>query len=213
MESVAEEEGRTILFVSHQMNAVKKLCTISMLLCDGQISTTGDPNMIVSKYVSSSQGENNSFSDDRADRFRRKGDTHKYFRNLWLDKSELQTNEPLTLKIIINASGIQRGAQIPFVEITFKNDNSDSIISFVSRWDNFVDCFGGMINLNVLIKSLPLSPGGYTIYLLFSDGQETLECIPSACRVYVSDGISPSGIILQPRTGCQVVGAATWSIG
>ena len=35
-------EGRTVLFVSHNMQAIKNLCTKSVYLVDGKINSIGD---------------------------------------------------------------------------------------------------------------------------------------------------------------------------
>jgi len=42
--------GRTVLFVSHNMEAVIKLCTRGILLANGTVAATGDANMITSLY-------------------------------------------------------------------------------------------------------------------------------------------------------------------
>ena len=52
MDSVARE-GRTILFVSHNMAAVSALCTKGILLEDGQVAATGSIAEVVHKYSSS----------------------------------------------------------------------------------------------------------------------------------------------------------------
>ena len=43
--------GRTVLFVSHNMDAVKKLCTRAMLLHEGEILSDGASDEIVGKYL------------------------------------------------------------------------------------------------------------------------------------------------------------------
>lgn len=212
MESVAENEGRTILFVSHQMSAIKRLCSKGILIHKGRIEQLSTAEAATATYLSSTLSENDSFSNEKADRFRRKGDTHKYFQNVWLDKSECQTNESLTFHLELSALGLRGGTLKPFIEVTLKNDQGDSVLSYVSLWDNFNGQINGNCCIQVFIQALPLTAGGYTVYLLLSDGQETIECIPSACRLHVTDGVSTSGVALQPRTGCQVIGAARWTM-
>ncbi|MBP9014342.1 MAG: ABC transporter ATP-binding protein [Smithella sp.] len=51
MESVGKE-GRTVLFVSHNMGAIKSLCSIGILLNEGMLTFFGDINNGVSKYLS-----------------------------------------------------------------------------------------------------------------------------------------------------------------
>jgi lipopolysaccharide transport system ATP-binding protein len=46
-------QGRTILFVSHNMAAMRQLCGSAILLSNGQIAETGEPDYIIRKYLSS----------------------------------------------------------------------------------------------------------------------------------------------------------------
>jgi lipopolysaccharide transport system ATP-binding protein len=49
-------EGRTVLFVSHNMTAVKGLCKLTMLIEAGKIVQVGDPATVVARYLTSSCG-------------------------------------------------------------------------------------------------------------------------------------------------------------
>ena len=58
------KSGRTILFVSHQMPAVRTLCTKGVLLDNGSISLIGETNQVIDTYLHStikSQSETKSF--------------------------------------------------------------------------------------------------------------------------------------------------------
>ncbi len=50
MDEVASA-GRTVLFVSHNMNAVRHLCSKAMLLTDGQVEMIGDTGDAIEKYL------------------------------------------------------------------------------------------------------------------------------------------------------------------
>lgn len=52
MDSVAREGGRTVLFVSHNMAAVRSLCKTGVLLENGITKEIGDIDTIVSHYLS-----------------------------------------------------------------------------------------------------------------------------------------------------------------
>jgi lipopolysaccharide transport system ATP-binding protein len=43
--------GRTVLFVSHNMSAVNKLCSRTLMLENGRLIADGDTNSVVSKYL------------------------------------------------------------------------------------------------------------------------------------------------------------------
>ena len=57
MEQVGRE-GRTVLFVSHNMSAIRKLCSSVILLEDGDIVAQKTPNDVVEQYLRSSDGDN-----------------------------------------------------------------------------------------------------------------------------------------------------------
>lgn len=52
MESVAGE-GRTVLFVSHQMDAVQRLCNKGLLLHKGRLTASGAMDQVVDQYLQS----------------------------------------------------------------------------------------------------------------------------------------------------------------
>jgi len=51
------EGGRTVIFVSHQMNAVKALCTKALWLADGQVVEFAETNGVVTRYLAQHGGE------------------------------------------------------------------------------------------------------------------------------------------------------------
>ncbi len=51
MKDVSAKDGRTVLFVSHNMAAVKAICQTGLLLQDGKINFKGFANDVVTKYL------------------------------------------------------------------------------------------------------------------------------------------------------------------
>lgn len=62
MEEVAHG-GRTVLFVSHNMGAVKSLCTKGVWLKDGQLEASGDIGSVVNAYVKSTHNDSSQLLD------------------------------------------------------------------------------------------------------------------------------------------------------
>ena len=54
MQDVSRGEGRTVLFVSHNMGSVRALCKTGLLLDNGMVSYQGEINDVVDYYLSSS---------------------------------------------------------------------------------------------------------------------------------------------------------------
>ena len=51
MQDISKGDGRTVLFVSHNMESIQKLCTRCIVLSNGEISFDGDVNTAVNKYL------------------------------------------------------------------------------------------------------------------------------------------------------------------
>ncbi len=67
MDYVSRGEGRTILFVSHNMNAIQKLCTRVLLLNEGKIVHQGKTEEIISLYQNLNDNKRNQQFPDRKD--------------------------------------------------------------------------------------------------------------------------------------------------
>jgi lipopolysaccharide transport system ATP-binding protein len=55
MEDVAKSQGRTVLFVSHNMGAIARLCKRSILLEGGALAMMDSTEAVISRYVLSGQ--------------------------------------------------------------------------------------------------------------------------------------------------------------
>jgi lipopolysaccharide transport system ATP-binding protein len=56
MQDVSRGDGRTVLFVSHNMDAVQRLCTRAVLLERGHMVAAGDTQTIVAQYLARTEG-------------------------------------------------------------------------------------------------------------------------------------------------------------
>ena len=52
MQDVSKGEGRTVLFVSHNMNSIKQLCTSGVVLNNGMVEYLGDVDSAIDLYIS-----------------------------------------------------------------------------------------------------------------------------------------------------------------
>ena len=51
MDEVAHQHGRTVFFVSHNLGAVRTLCTSAVLLEEGTVTHKGTPEEVISRYL------------------------------------------------------------------------------------------------------------------------------------------------------------------
>ena len=57
MQDVSRGEGRTVLFVSHNMASIQNLCKTGILLDKGMIKTTGEVSDVINSYISANLAE------------------------------------------------------------------------------------------------------------------------------------------------------------
>ena len=63
MQDVSRGEGRTVLFVSHNMDAIRKLCNRCVLLKDGVVNFTGNTNDVIDTYILNNQNSSHKLFD------------------------------------------------------------------------------------------------------------------------------------------------------
>jgi lipopolysaccharide transport system ATP-binding protein len=68
MQDISSGEGRTVLFVSHNMAAVKSLCTRAILLDKGEITYEGTSDDTIDFYLNSQREKANELLSKRTDR-------------------------------------------------------------------------------------------------------------------------------------------------
>ncbi len=62
MKDVSEKQGRTVLFVSHNLSAIQQLCYQALLLEEGNIKSIGDIHLVLEQYFN--KGRQNSYVSD-----------------------------------------------------------------------------------------------------------------------------------------------------
>jgi lipopolysaccharide transport system ATP-binding protein len=68
MQDISNNQGRTILFVSHNIDAVQRLCSKCIMMERGQVLDYSEPNHIITRYLSTG--------------------SHRAFPNEWFDLSD-----------------------------------------------------------------------------------------------------------------------------
>lgn len=85
MQDVSKGEGRTVLFVSHNMAAVRNLCKSAVLLENGSVKNIGTVNEIVKEYIS----DNKSIAtEDLRTWEKRKGDGRVQFQSVYVTDTD-----------------------------------------------------------------------------------------------------------------------------
>lgn len=105
MKDVSQGEGRTVLFVSHNMTSIKRLCTKGVVLKNGMVDYMGDIQSCVDRYVSGNEEYANTHAligpNDHADKGVFRHDVEFQEISMITDHpNEMATDEPLEFDII-----------------------------------------------------------------------------------------------------------------
>ena len=112
MQDVSKGEGRTVLFVSHNMASVRALCTTGMVLSNGQISKIGDIGTCLEYYESTIAKQNevicsHAIIDDSYHKQYRSREMEFVEIELLNDANRMSNEEPLALNFKIKRNNPQ----------------------------------------------------------------------------------------------------------
>ncbi len=172
MQDISNNEGRTVLFVSHNMATINKLCKRSILLQNGEIYMEGSTSEIIPFYLSSGVLDdmicNVEFDDDDEKKLQISSANISSSNDQFIKKGVITTEDVLFVNI-----SYKFRYKIPKCHLTIiiKNDSGE-IIYFVDRTDfynNFFSADVGQYLAKVKIPNPLLKPGTYFITLGLAD--------------------------------------------
>lgn len=167
MQDVSKGEGRTVLFVSHNMSAVKGLCHKAVWLKNGMIHMTGGVDQLVESYLT----DTNRITMDNislADRTDFLGNGKLKVSNAIIRSNNYEPGVVInTEKTAINFQILNKGLLKGDMEIAGKITNKDEayIHYFSSKLKNKVYKVNGeeVFPATVTFDNFPFIPGNYYI--------------------------------------------------
>jgi len=166
MDEVSKGEGRTVLFVSHNMTAIKGLCVNCILLDNGLVDKNGETEVIINEYLKNST--NSNLNNQIRTRTDRSGDGKLKFINFEIltDDNIIRSGDKTTFRIHFEVN--QTVLPLKNVAISFSIntlDGNHALVFFteeqnqnirIIKNDGFIDC---------LINDFPLCSGSFTVNL------------------------------------------------
>ena len=170
MKKVAEEEGRTILYVSHNMATVKSLCNRCIVLSHGQLAFEGETDEAISVYMQDDSLDNTTFFDTAAAKRHPKCNQRHLLQNLHMYESK--------------TNNLEYGTVFPF-RISWKSEN-DTERLLMKMVINGIDTtpvgviFGSELEHKTGLNSAEFSfdtsylvPGKYTVDVILYDEDQS----------------------------------------
>jgi lipopolysaccharide transport system ATP-binding protein len=163
MENVVTNEGRTVVFVSHDMDAICHLCSRCILLRDGEIAKTGNAADVVGAYLGGEQDQS-----PEIDFAPIESEASFQFAGLYNQKgqasSSFSADEPLLLKSSFAVRRQIEGLQLSFSVFNFKGDRIFYSTISMAKPAISVEA-AGEHNIAAVIPGRLLLPGRYSISL------------------------------------------------
>ncbi|MCC5876820.1 MAG: ABC transporter ATP-binding protein [Candidatus Sumerlaeia bacterium] len=206
MQDVAHD-GRTVIFVSHNMGAVGRLCRKAIFLQDGEIQYLGKTEEAIAEYMKS----NLAVSDEVDLKSQSTGrDCRGPFRATWAkfmsdSGPTIQTGTSFATAITIEGPADE--------EFTFglsiRNNMGQLIMHFTSQDDEVcLELIGGRAELKIDIDNVPLMPGEYFITLFVANAMSELsDRIENCLRFEVIDTS-----IIRRRNRSGILWPARWQV-
>jgi lipopolysaccharide transport system ATP-binding protein len=178
MQDVSTKEGRTVLFVSHQMEAISNLCSRAMLLHNGMLLESGPTRDVIDRYLQSARKLDMIPLRDRKDR---NGNGRIRFTATWTENAQRQHGIPVlsgdTLTIVAEYE-LSTDEKISSVRVAFAlMDNYGTQFTDLTNilTDDYFEIQGQRRGeFRCTITRLPLNTGRYSYhaYVCSSLGSE-----------------------------------------
>jgi len=193
MDDITKEEGRTILFVSHNMDAIEKLCKRCIVLKNGSIDYIGGVEESINRYMENSRDVKKTWEEGDPRPPQGPGIFSRFLSVKIQNDSGLQTDtfkmgEPITVILDFEIKKQNRLVEIGFHVQNMMNTN---LYSFTGEWEGLPKTFdAGKHRIICRVESLLCFPGSYGItpWILESGGgvdQKIEHAVP--CNVTYND--------------------------
>lgn len=202
------KEGRTVLFVSHNMTAVSALCNKGILLVQGSMAAQGPADEVIRLYLSQVQRAQTGSVTDLKDHPGRIRYREKALLYAWIENGEgargglIRMGEPMTIVLVFKSSRRIKAPGIGFGIENYEGRRIFSFSNYISPSKDIRDSVAEGV-VRCTIPRLPLLNGSYSVTIsLVERRTELVDMIEKAIDfdVEVAD-VYGSGIIPEKSQG------------
>lgn len=179
MQDISKGDGRTVIFVSHNMAAVKKLCTRCIVLENGISVFEDDADVCVDFYL------NKKISVKSKYELKATGDLDEYIQMVnvitSMPNAHQEFGKDLTIEIIVYT---KNKILSPCVSYQILNENEMAIVHELILNSEIEFCQEkGFFKLTSIIKNLKLYPGNYVLNVNFAESvfKKSLDKVLGVC--------------------------------
>lgn len=217
MEEVSRSQGRTIIFVSHNMGAIKNLCQTAICLQKGRLADQGSAAEVVERYILSHSGSNSLSIDlSKAARFGNLNGKARISHLLLNGGQPVRNGAPLQIQLKVETQGQLNEivAGIGFCSLdgnrvmTLDTDNTASAAK------SFNSLGIGEMNVELILPQCQLQPGMYFIDLALRSPNNALsyDYLQNCATIEVVPGDTTPDIIVNYNYNGGVRPPVLWKI-
>lgn len=184
------KSGRTVIFVSHNMNALQRLCPKSFLLQRGRLVAEGHTDTVIAQYLAASMSAAvpNTWI-DLADRPREGSGKVRFAAVLYTSHNLKTANQPYTngpldvaLDIVSDAARV-----VSSIAVTLYDRYGTKLVNAdTASLGEPIALTAGHTILRLRVENLHLNPGIYTLGLWLADPpSEVYDSLPTAIQLEV----------------------------
>ena len=180
MKEVSQGEGRTVLFVSHNMASIRSLCKTGLLLDNGQVAFSGDVNETVNRYL---EGQQDGTMVDRL------GSGDVRFENYKVEKDIIRLGDDLEVSfdIVVN-----RKLYSPIVCCVDVISMQYEPIAIANNYDDEKELGiiepGKKVHIACKLKNVNILPGRYYLSLYVGTQHQTFDHVKYCMSFNVEQG-------------------------
>ena len=194
MQDVSKGEGRTVLFVSHNMASMQQLCKNGILLKNGTINLTGEMNKVISYYQ---QQSSDLQLQDIGERTDRQGNGKLRIKNVIVKDISGNTINSIImgmafrLKIVLQNNSWKESDKINELSIGINDEYGQRILVMNNIFINKKLHFNSSekdISVEFIINKCPLNSGEYGLAFYLHDEFELVDWIDNIFRLVIDEG-------------------------
>jgi lipopolysaccharide transport system ATP-binding protein len=192
MQDIASNQGRTVLFVSHNTAAVESLCDAGILLADGRCVAKGTASMVIEEYIDDLKNISAMPIVERKDR---SGTGECRFVSVALENcngvkvSAFKCGAEAVLNVLMDNSSAQKLRHLR-LSVGIDNELSQRVVHLDSSivGDDLSGIPPGYQNIRVVIPRMSLLPGRYQLTLHAMHNGNVTDWIKNAAVFHVEAG-------------------------
>jgi lipopolysaccharide transport system ATP-binding protein len=198
MQDISRGGGRTILFVSHNMAAIQKLCTKCILLQNGRFIMQGKTEEVIQCYLDQSYGNKSEFLFEKPN----KTQVLAYASKLRIEDlegklmSDIPVGKPWQVKIFVNVVE-------PIKKLVIGLGMQDmQDLPLRTSWSLAEDRENGQYIISFIERNIDFNTGQYKLVIGLSKGSESIQYIDQDVFISFSDIIDSQDMtVLSNKNG------------